>query len=309
MREIIGHKSIIELINIRKQTDSFSHAALITGVDGIGKSIIATKMASAILNRDVEECADLIKYYPKSKSFGVSNVRSVLEETNKKPYEGDRKVIILYKCELMTVEAQNALLKTIEEPPYGIFLILLTDSLESILDTIKSRCEIYKLTPLSKSDIQEYINIMYKETEISEKKAAIAYSMGVPGKVDRFLNDNNLKILRDFTIDMFYDIIQKKNDFAVVYTKKIEELNDKKMELLDIVLSFSRDIIFCKEVNDDDLLINSDKFDSIKDISRKISLKKMNGILKSIEQARDNFKNNTNYLVTLNVLFIKFAEV
>lgn len=309
MREIIGHKNIIDLIKTRKQTDSFSHAVLITGSDGIGKSLIAKNMASAILDRDVEECADLIEYYPKSKSFGVSSVRTVLEETNKKPYEGDRKVIILYNCELMTQEAQNALLKTVEEPPDGIFLILLSDSLEMILDTIKSRCEIYRLTPLSKEDTERYLEIFYKNTAPSDKKAAIAYSMGVPGKADRFLTDENLRMLRNFTIDMFYDIIQKKPDFAITYTKKIEELKDEKMEFLDIVLSFARDIILCKEVNDDKLLINSDKSDNIKDISRKISLKKMNGILKNIEEARDNFKNNTNYLVTLNVLFIKFAEV
>ena len=106
---------------------------------------------------------------------------------NKKPYENNRKVIILYKCDKMTVQAQNAFLKTVEEPPEGVYLILLSDSLETILDTIQSRCQIYKLTPLLEKEMEQYIEEKYNGLPVQSKQAALAYSMGIPGKVDKFI--------------------------------------------------------------------------------------------------------------------------
>jgi len=198
LRKIIGHKSIIDSIDSRKLNDSFSHANLIVGNDGIGKSIIAKYMSSKIIKRkDDSECVDIVKYYPSSASFGVDDVRNIINEVNKKPYEGDRKVLILYRCDKLTIQAQNALLKTIEEPPRGVYLILLSDSLETILDTIKSRCQIYKLTPLNKEDILNYIEDKYTDLASDDKKSALAYAAGVPGKVDRFIGHQNLKYLRD----------------------------------------------------------------------------------------------------------------
>jgi DNA polymerase-3 subunit delta' len=207
LRKIIGHKNIIDSINNRKLNDSFSHANLIVGNDGIGKSVLAKYMAAQIINkRDDIENIDIVKYSPSSSSFGVDDVRNIINEVNKKPYEGNRKVLILYKCDKLTVQAQNALLKTIEEPPKGVYLILLSDSLEMILDTIQSRCQIYKLTPLSKEDILTYIQGKYPDLTAEDKKSALAYSAGVPGKVDRFIGDGNLKKLRDICIELFEDI-------------------------------------------------------------------------------------------------------
>lgn len=169
-------------INKRNINGSFSHANLIIGNDGIGKSIIAQYLASKILKGlDFINSVDIVKYYPSSNTFGVDDVRKVIEEVNKKPYEGNRKVIIMYKCDKMTAQAQNALLKTIEEPPDGVFLILLSDSLEQILETVQSRCQIYKLTPLSKDEILEYIDENYKSLNLEERQSAIAYSTGIPG--------------------------------------------------------------------------------------------------------------------------------
>ena len=218
MRKIVGHKNIIDSINNRKVNDSFSHANLIVGNDGIGKSIVAKYMSAQIINRrDDIENVDIVKYYPSSSSFGVDDVRNVINEVNKKPYEGDRKVLILYKCDKLTVQAQNALLKTIEEPPKGVYLILLSDSLEMILDTIQSRCQIYKLTPLSKEDIATYIEEKYSDLTDEDKKSALAYSAGVPGKVDKLIGDENLKKLRDICIELFEDILKREKGLVLKY--------------------------------------------------------------------------------------------
>jgi len=310
LRKIIGHKNIIDSINNRKLNDSFSHANLIVGNDGIGKSVLAKYMAAQIINkRDDIENIDIVKYSPSSSSFGVDDVRNIINEVNKKPYEGNRKVLILYKCDKLTVQAQNALLKTIEEPPKGVYLILLSDSLEMILDTIQSRCQIYKLTPLSKEDILTYIQGKYSELTAEDKKSALAYSAGVPGKVDRFIGDGNLKKLRDICIELFEDILKREKDLVLKYEELFKNSKDDKLELLDILLSYIRDIMLFKELSDSELIVNFDKAEKLKSISIGISYKKLNSMLEYITEARINFNSNTNYSMTMGVLLMGFAEV
>ena len=160
------------------------------------------------------------------------------------------KYLILYKCDKLTVQAQNALLKTIEEPPKGVYLVLLSDSLEMILDTIQSRCQIYKLTPLNKEDILTYIEEKYPDLPVEDKKSALAYSAGVPGKVDRFISDEKLKRLRDICIELFEDILKREQGLVLKYEELFKNSKDDKLELLDILLSYIRDIMLFKELND-----------------------------------------------------------
>lgn len=310
MREIVGHKNIINGIDRRRVNDSFSHANLIIGNDGIGKSIVAKYLANVIMGKENgSESIDIVKYSPCSNSFGVDEVRNIIDEVNKKPYEGERKVIILYRCDKLTVQAQNALLKTIEEPPKGVYLILLSDSLEMILDTIQSRCQVYKLTPLSKEEISNYIDYKYPNLSIEDKHSALAYSTGVPGKVDKFIEDQNLKSLRDICIALFEDILKREQGIVLKYEELLKNSKEEQLELLNILLSYIRDIMIFKELNSTELIVNFDKFDKIKDISRGISYKKLNSMLEYIKEARLNFNSNTNYSMTISVLLMGFAEV
>ena len=160
MRNFVGHSVLIENFKIRCNNGNLSHAQLISGDDGIGKSILAEILGKLILNGDLNrEYVDIINYKPSKASFGVDDVRNIIDEVNKKPFEGDKKVIIIHEGNKLTIQAQNALLKTIEEPPMEVYIIILCESLELILATIKSRCEIYKLTPLTKEELYRYIEI------------------------------------------------------------------------------------------------------------------------------------------------------
>ncbi|WP_315074838.1 DNA polymerase III subunit delta' [uncultured Clostridium sp.] len=310
MRKIIGHKEIIDSINNRKLNDSFSHANLIVGNDGIGKSIIARYLSNEIIRtKDDAESVDIVKYIPSSTSFGVDDVRKIIDEVSKKPYEGDKKVLILYRCDKLTVQAQNALLKTIEEPPNGVYLILLSDSLEIILDTIKSRCQIYKLTPLNKKEISIYIEDKYIDIPLEDKKSALAYSAGVPGNVDKFISDQNLKNLRNTCIELFEDILKREQSFVLKYEELLSDSKNDRFELLNILLSYIRDIMLFKELNNSELIVNFDKMDKMKDIARGMSYKKLNSMLEYITEARINFNSNTNYSMTISVLLMGFAEV
>ena len=309
MRKFIGYKTLINNFKFRCMNNTLSHAHLIAGEDGIGKSNLANILAKLILNGDLNrEYVDVINYKSNKSSFGVDDVRNIIDEIYKKPFEGDKKVIIIYEGNKLTIQAQNALLKTIEEPPEGVHIILLCESLELILDTIKSRCEIYKLTPLTKKELYDYIimkEFNYNENEI---KAAIAFSEGIPGRIDRYFNDDNLKKTRNKLIDLVKDL--NKNNFEVIlhYEENLSMLKDNKEEILNILSGFIRDILIYKEVENNDFIINMDKFDDINELTKEMSFKKLNNMIIAIEEARKNIKSNVSWIMTLRIMLMSFME-
>lgn len=311
MGEIIGHKNILDNFKRRIESDEISHAHIIVGEDGIGKSKLANKFARNILGKSEDkDYIDIINYRCKKSSFGVDDIREIVEEINKKPFEGDKKVIIICDGNKLTVQAQNALLKTIEEPPKGVFIILLCESLELILDTIKSRCQIYKLSPLTKSEVRLYIdNINDDSISEDEINAAIAYSEGIPGKAEAFLKDSSLKELRNTLVDLLFLLTKGNTRELLDFESKIVTYKDKKEDILNILASFIRDIIIYKEIDEVTGLINGDKIESIKKIAIEMSYKKLNNIIDKIGEARKSLQSNSNFQLTIRVMLIGFMEV
>lgn len=311
MGNFIGHKMIIDSFKKRVDLGEISHAHIIVGPNGIGKSNLANKFARNILGKlEEKEYIDIINYRCKKASFGVDDVREIVEEINKKPFEGDKKVIIIYDGNKLTVQAQNALLKTIEEPPKGVFIILLCESLELILDTIKSRCQIYKLSPLNKEEIRVYLdNINNSDFTEEEINAAIAYSEGVPGRAEAFLKDSSLKELRNILEELLYLIIKSNSIELLDFETKIVAFKDKKEDILNILASFIRDIIVYKEIDGVNGIINGDKVESIKKLAIEMSYKKLNNIIDKIGEARKSLLSNSNFQLTIRVMLIGFMEV
>ena len=309
MREFIGYSNLINNFKTRCINGTLSHAHLIAGEDGIGKSILANLLAKIILNGDLNrEYVDIINYKTEKSSFGVDDVRNIIEEVSKKPFEGDRKVIIIHKGNKLTTQAQNALLKTIEEPPKGVHIIILCESLELILDTIKSRCEIYKLTPLTREELDKYIELKGFNNSQEEMKAAIAFSEGIPGKIDRYFNDESLRELRLNVIKLLNDI--KSNDLEGILEKEefFSGYKDTKEEVLNIIGSIIRDILIHKEVENNEFIINSDKIKDINELTKELSFRKLNNMIIKIEEARKNIRSNVNWTMTLRVMLMGFME-
>lgn len=310
MKGFIGHNNIISGFYTRADKNCLSHAHLIVGEDGIGKSIIAKIFAVKILNKkEFKDYVDIVEYKPKKASFGVDDVRALIEEVNKKPYEGDKKVLIIHEGNKLTIQAQNALLKTIEEPPAGVFIILLCESIETILDTIKSRCQIYKLTPLTTAEIIQYIDVKLSETNESKISSAVSFSEGIPGNAERFLNDIKLNKLRDILISLIKDTGNLTSAKLLEYETELSGYKEQREEVLKILVAYIRDIMLFKELNKSEFITNKDKIDEIKDISIGISFAKLEKLLNKIQGTREYFNSNSNYTTTMRILLMVFMEV
>ena len=310
MGKFLGHKDILDNLIRKIKKEEISHAHIIVGEDGIGKSSLAKILASNILGIEEEkESVDIINYKSKKASFGVDDVRGIIEEVNKKPYEGDKKVIIIHKGNKLTIQAQNALLKTIEEPPKGVFIILLCESLEFILDTIKSRCEVHKLSPLNNNDINLYAERLSYNYSKEEIQSAVAYSQGIPGRLEDFLKDEGLKDLRNTLVELLINIAKSDIDALLQFESKILSYKDKKEELLNILTSLIRDIIIYKEINHSSGIINIDKVDNLKELSTEMSYKKLNKIVEKINECRVSLNKNSSFSLTIRVMLIGIMEV
>lgn len=322
--EVIGHQKTIESFKKTIEKKSLTHAHLIVGEDGIGKSILAKKFACEILGIDYRENhVDIINYKVNKNSFGVDDVRKVIEEINKKPYELDKKVVILYGGDKITVQGQNALLKTIETPPSGVYILILATSLDSMLDTIKSRCQIHKLSPLSKLDMEKFIDREFKDVDKALINSLISFSAGVPGRVSSFLKDVSFDNIRDIIIDLI-KVISERDEFKAVgmvtlnnkrnmeiinYSGELRvDIKAKENEFLENFISIIRDIIVYKEVQNKNLIINVDKMNKLEEVATLLSYKKMNKMIDIIDKTRMNLASNTNSWLTFNTMIRKMLE-
>ncbi|MBU3189129.1 DNA polymerase III subunit delta' [Clostridium bowmanii] len=309
---IIGHNGIKNQISKSIKLDKLSHAHLLVGEDGIGKSKLARNIGFKILGKNKDmQYVDLVEWrLEKNKStIGVNSIRTLIEEINKKPYEGDKKVVIIYHADKMTVQAQNALLKTVEEPPNNVTIFLLCENLEIILDTIKSRCQIHKLKNLNVNEMEEFLKINYSGLPLEELKVVIAFSDGIPGKAEKFMVDTNFKDIRKITLEILLQLNSVGTEELIKYEKKLSGQKENFKEILTAFLSYVRDTIIYKEIEEENLIINIDKLLSIKELANTFSFNKLNGIINIINDTRENLDGNVNPGLTFEVMLLKMQEV
>ncbi len=309
---IIGHTSIKNQINKSIKSDKLSHAHLLVGEDGIGKSILARNIGFNILGESVDrKYVDLVEWrIEKSKStIGVNSIRTLNEEINKKPYEGNNKVIIIYDGDKMTIQAQNAFLKTIEDPPKNVTILLLCENLQVILDTIKSRCQIHKLKNLNVDEMEEFLKINYEDLPLEEIRVIVAFSNGIPGKAEKFICDNNFKDIRNITMEILLLLNKVETWELIKYESKLSGQKENFEEIITAFLSYIRDTIIYKEIEDENLIINIDKLLSIKELANIFSFNKLNGIINIINDTRDNLDRNVNPGLAFEVMLFKMQEV
>ena len=309
---IIGHealqKNMIQAINCNK----LSHAHIIAGVDGIGKSVLVKFIASRIIGLDeAREHVDICHWtLDKGKaSIGVNTIRSITEECNKKPFEGDKKVIIIYNGDKITFQAQNAFLKTIEEPPNNVYIFILCEELNSILDTIKSRCSIHKLRPLSDEAMEYFLKKNYPNLSEERISVAIALGKGIPGRAEDLLINDEFEVMRDNIFTIINNIKIGDKASALNHEKIFNDYNYLADEIFDVFITIIRDIIVFKEVGDKGLLINIDKYEEIKDLANVFSLGKLNDMIKIIEETRKSIKSNVNSSLAFITMVLRMQEV
>ena len=138
-KDIIGQEFAKKYLTNSINKEKVSHAYLFEGMNGVGKKTLAKEFAKTLIKVDkLENSPDYISIEPEGSSIKIAQIRKLQTDVLVKPHS-EYKIYIINKAEKMTVESQNALLKTLEEPPAYVIIILITSNKNSLLDTIKSR--------------------------------------------------------------------------------------------------------------------------------------------------------------------------
>ena len=152
---IIGNESIKNTLEKSIKTNQITHSYLMIGIPGIGKKLLAKEYAKIILSsNDIINNPDFLCIEPDGNSIKIDQIRNLQKEIQEKPIISNKKVYIIDDADLMTKEAQNCLLKTLEEPPKFAVIILIGSNENAFLPTIKSRCMILHFNRLSDSEIK-----------------------------------------------------------------------------------------------------------------------------------------------------------
>lgn len=281
----------MEAVRGAVKNGTLAHAHLITGEEGIGKSAASREIARLILDPDGkdrrENLVDITEIHLKEKSIGVDEVRNIISESGIKPFEGDRKVIIINDGEKMTVQAQNALLKTVEEPPEGVYFIITALKRDDLLPTISSRCQVVNLHPLTREEMAEYLRKNYTVPE-ERLPELINISQGIPGRADDFLNDENDRNLRESMIRLMEKLapvksLRDRNSVHVLSMNRIIKEDPRKFFQGLVVLI--RDMALIKSIRHYKNLIFLYNEERIRECAKRYSMTRLMSLLEISREA------------------------
>lgn len=319
---IIGQERLLKNLRKALDQDELAHAYLLEGQKGLGKKEIAKWLATAIVCRGespkpCHHCISCIKInsnnHPEVKwiqeegSIGIDIIRELQKDLQLKPYEGSKKVYIIDNAEKITLQAQNSLLKSLEEPPEYATIILLTNNGSSLLQTIISRCQRLKLLSVPLQEIEDYL-VHTKKIDRNRAKVLASLSNGVIGKALQLSEDDEFQERRSKVIQITRDILYAKEIEVLENIGFFQEERDYIEEILETLVTWYRDLLIYKDTGKEEFLINIDNTTEILQQSHKASLDKIKRMIFTIEETKHNLKANANFQINIEVMLLNLTR-
>ena len=324
-KDVVGHKDIINYIRNAVREDKVSHAYILNGERGAGKKILANLFAATLLCEKggpdpCNEChscrqaesgnhPDIIKVtHEKPNSISVDDIREQVNNTIMiKPYQGPYKVYIIPQADMMTPQAQNALLKTIEEPPEYAVIMLLTENADTLLPTINSRCVMLKLRNIKDTLIKKYL---METMQVPDYKADMctAFAQGNMGRAIMLANSEHFNEIRDEAVQLLKYINEMELSEIVQAVSRITAYKLEINDYLDIIMIWYRDVLLYKATKDMDKVVFKDQIKYIKERAKRSSYEGIELIIESLEKAKARLKANVNFDLVMELLFLTIKE-
>lgn len=323
--DIVGQEQLKEHLQNAVRTGQVSHAYIINGERSSGKEFIAQIFAAALqcekqMGEPCGEChscrqaqsknhPDIIRItHEKPNSIGVEDIRSqVNHDVGIKPYHSQRKIYIMNEAEKMTVQAQNALLKTLEEPPAYAVILLLTTNVDALLPTILSRCVVLNMKPVKDELIQKYL---MDSLQIPDYKAqvCVAFARGNVGRAKLLASSEEFENIREEAVTLLKYIDEMEISEIVLAIKKITDYKIDINDYLDILTIWYRDVLLFKATNDVNHLIFKEEIQYIRKVANKSTYEGIETIINSMEKAKSRLSANVNQDLTMELLLLTIKE-
>lgn len=313
----IGQESIILSLDTALNNNEISHAYIFEGPDGIGKRTLARVFAQSLLCESNDKpcgycmSCNLFKSnnHPDFKEISidsnilVENTREIVKDINTKPYYGGKKVYIIENAHTMTDGAQNSLLKTLEEPPEYVVMILTTNNINVLLPTVTSRCSIKKFKRNSREEVEKYIQTNIPQYN-HNSKVLVALCDGIIGNINKIVSPD-FDDTRKFVTGAVKKILTGNRNDALETAKLFAGYKDTIDVLLNIMVLLFRDLLILKEVTDTSYLVNIDYLNDLEGLGRRIDKEKIDRSIRAINKAQNDLLAHANLTLTLETMSLK----
>lgn len=324
-RDIVGHTQVVEHLQNAIKLNKVSHAYIFNGEKGSGKRSLAQEFAMALQcecegekpcgccrsckQAENENHPDIIRVtHEKPNSIGVENIREQLvSDIMIKPYSGSYKVYIVPDAEKMTVQAQNALLKTIEEPPAYVVILLLATNADILLPTILSRCVTLNIKPVADELVKKYL---MENVQVPDYQAdiCVAFAQGNIGKAVQLASSGSFSDIKASALHLVTHIKHMEMNDIMASVKAVTEFKLNIRDYLDFLAIWYRDVLYFKATKDPNGLVFKDQFSVISEQTNMGSYEGLEIILNGLQKAKERLNANVNFDLTMELLFLMMKE-
>lgn len=326
-QDVIGHRRVIEYIGDVVRTGAVSHAYLICGEKGCGKRLLAGIFAACLQcenpGEDGDSCGschscvqlrggnhpDVITItHEKPGSIGIDEIRTQLNQSiHIKPYSSPYKIYIIPDADLLTEQAQNALLKTIEEPPAYAVIFLLAENPEQLLQTVRSRCVMMKLRNVKDDLIFKYLTEQIHVPDY-RAKVCVAFARGNMGRAIMLSKSEDFHTMRDSVIHL----VKKIRDMSLAeFMEALTAAQEWKLDItdyLDMICVWYRDVLIYKATKNVDRVVFSEQIRGIKEAASLSSYEGIETVLQAIDTAKQRLKANVSFPLVMELLLLVIKE-
>lgn len=331
MWKIIGQGRAVSLLEQSVKAGTLAHAYLMAGPPHVGKMTLAVQLAQA-LNCEADEkpcleCDSCKKIASgahadvqvigllqneddaEAKLIHTEQIKDILHSANLPPFEGKHKVFIIDGAELLSTDAANRLLKTLEEPVEKVTFILLTTNDRLLLPTVVSRCQRLELTPLS---ISEGVRALAEKGVEPERARLLAgLSHGCPGWAIAATEDGQVLQQRNEELERIIGVIgadcEERFDYAGRLAARFSQNRGAIYETLDRWLDYWRDLLLVK-LGGEDMIVNADRRSELAGMAGNYNLTQIKDYIESIGRAAEQLRQNANARLALEVMMLDIPD-
>ena len=325
-KDIVGQKQIKEHLQSAIRSGKVGHAYIISGERFSGKEFVARAFAQTLQCEEggTEPCGkchsclqaesrnhpDILYLSHEShpNSIGVEDVRDqIISDAIIRPYSSPYKVYIVNEAEKMTTQAQNALLKTLEEPPSYVVILLLTTNAGTFLQTVRSRCEMLTMKPVPDAEIREYL-MEHCQVPDYHAKLCTAFAQGNFGPALQMVASDEFQTIQKVTTALLRQQHDMPMSEKIALIQSMAQYKMDPEEFLDIIMVWYRDVLMYKATGDADSLVNYGDIAIIRKAAGRCSYEGLDEVLEAVNKARARLKAYVNFELTMELLLATMQE-
>lgn len=324
-QDIYGQEQIREHLQNALSTGKVSHAYIINGEKSSGKEFIARVFAMALQceKEGMEPCQEcrscrqalsdnhpdiVMVTHEKPNSISVDDIRNQVNgDVAIRPYSGSHKVYVINEAEKMTAQAQNALLKTLEEPPEYAVIMLLTSNVNALLPTILSRCVVLDMKPVPDEIVRRYLTGSLQVPDY-RAEVCVAFARGNIGKAKALASSEDFEKVKSEALSLLKYIQDMELNEIIAAVKRITEYKLEVGDYLDICVIWYRDALLFKATSDVNHLIFREELQALRRTAQRSSYEGIENIIKALDTAKKRLDANVNFELVMELLMLAIQE-